>query len=167
MLVLLLATLAFAAEPELLQKYPKVFQRNGDTLTVTTKTDSKKYRDSIEGDDGRVRTTVEAYFPKARAAILRHAFVGSELYDVVSLTTGHALHAGGETPLWKNGLFAALVKSTAVIGLCDARDCTILTKLAGSGPLELLARDQVKIGEGEICVVKRAARTVTCSKAKH
>jgi hypothetical protein len=167
MLIFLLATLALAGEPELLQKYPKVFQRSGDTLTVTTKHDSKKYQDSIESEDGRVRTTVEDYFPKAKAAVLRHAFVGSELFDVVSLATGHALHAGAEAPAWKNGVFAAAVKGSVMIGLCDATDCTKLLEQAGSGPFDFLAHDKVKIGDRVVCTVKRSARTASCSQAKH
>lgn len=162
-LALLLSAHALASEPELLQKYPKIFQRRGDTLTLFINGDSKKYQDALDGDDGRVRTTAVEYFPAAKAAVLRHAFVGSELYDVVSTVSGRAIHAGSEAPQWKNGVFASPGGPRLLIGLCDSRGCEKLVDEAASGPAEILSRDRIRMGESRICKVNRRARTAACA----
>lgn len=164
MLALVFAVFAFAGEPELLKKYPKLFERSGDTLTVFTAHDSRKYQDSWEetGDD-RVVTRLESYDPKLKVVVLSHRFRHGESDDILSLATGKTLHVGSVPPEWFNGIFATYAPRL-LIGLCDKHGCDKLLERDGSDwTFHGLGHDQLQVSEKVTCKVNRRKRTAECT----
>jgi|GEM_PF-3789077 len=184
-IVLLLGALcslsAHASERELLEKYPKLFQRKKETeLTVIHDKGQKIYKDNFKEGDSYDLTRLNNYYPELRVVELEHQLYHSMSYELVALKPNMRVLIGTEEPTWKDGMFASSTEASAkgrpgklVVGYCELAGCWKLAEKEGKwGPVDLVGNDTLEVnylGSGKAktrlsCKMTRKTKKVICGK---
>lgn len=184
-LSLFLALTAHAGEKELLKKYPKLFSRKGEVLTIVTGKGNREYKNNRSDSDAALTARLMEYKKDLNLALVNLNYYESGDIALVSLATNEVVLVNA-APKWKQGAFASATSSDGYgdpgqlqIGFCDENSCKVAEDRQGFfGPAKFPDANTVEaetLGEPDkefkagkrlgkiVCKLDRAQKTVACA----